>query len=63
MMKNAPKSGPEDLKEFLLKNFLTSQEELDQFQQNDEKEYEDEWTVTTCMRQLNLSSKFTNIVY
>lgn len=42
MMKNAPKSGPEDLKEFLLKNFLTSQEELDQFQQNDEKEYEDE---------------------
>lgn len=39
---NAYKNGPEELKEFLCKNFLTSQEELDEFQQNDEKIYEDD---------------------
>ena len=42
MTKNTTKSGPEDLKELLLKNFLTTQNELDQFQQNDEKEYEED---------------------
>ena len=59
MVKNAPKQAPEGLKEFLLKNFLTTQQELDQFQQNDEKEYDDdEWITVLTLYSKNLGNDF-----